>query len=425
MLKTLPDYFEEERKRAIERCLECGVCVKKCSIFKHVGIEQAPQDIQKKVMEFLKNGADNETVYSRAFACMGCYECVDKFCSQGLNPLLINEIIKQDYINNRVMEPSYPEPKDNTAPQRVLASIQVSAAEYKKISKASEKKTAKYVFFPGCNVYNQPEKILSALDVLDFITRDYAFVPGLDFCCGDAYIFSGSVEKGDKASKELIARLSSFNPEMVILWCPTCLCRFNITISPIKVIPFNLISFPQFLAQNMDKLPFKKSIRKKVTLHEPCKSAFTGFDLTGSREVLQKIPGVNLVEMPRHGKNTWCCGSGAVAYFPNSFEKVRDERLREAVQTGADALIDVCHYCHEVFIPAEQKYELSVTNYVSLVADALGIERQDKFKKYKHWGDLDKILDDAVNFIKESPYAHEKIIEVVEKTFVKLRGHHT
>ena len=54
-------------------------------------------------------------------------------------------------------------------------------------------------------------------------------------------------------------------------------------------------------------------------------------------------------------------------------------------------------------------------NYVSLVAEALGIEREDKFKKYKQWKDLDRILTDAEAYVETSPFSREKMIEVVKK----------
>jgi len=42
--------------------------------------------------------------------------------------------------------------------------------------------------------------------------------------------------------------------------------------------------------------------------------------------------------------------------------------------------------------------------------------RKEKFKKYKQWGNLSRILEDAEKFIEESPYSREKIIEVLRKT---------
>jgi hypothetical protein len=45
----------------------------------------------------------------------------------------------------------------------------------------TDKQHARYVLFPGCNVYFQPELILNALDIMDAVGDDYAFVPGSYF----------------------------------------------------------------------------------------------------------------------------------------------------------------------------------------------------------------------------------------------------
>jgi Fe-S oxidoreductase len=346
---------------------------------------------------------------------MECFKCVDNCCPEGLDPLLVNEIIKWEYRRNHVIETSYVDPKDSAVAQRVLASTQVSPEEYKRIFTATDKGTARYVFFPGCNVYFQPEKVLTALDIMGLITEDYAFVPGLDFCCGEVHLFSGAIERADKTSEELINTLSSYDPDTVILWCPTCHCRFEKTISPAREIPFKIRSFPQFIAENMDKLPLRNHLDRTVTLHEACKSAFTGVDLTGPRDVLKKIPGVRFIEMPRHAKNTVCCGSGAVVFFPKSFEAVRDERLAEAAQTNADSVVDICHFCHQVFAGEEPKYSYTSVNYVTLLAEAIGIQREDKLKKYIQLGDLDRVLEEAKEFVEKSPYSHDTIMEALHK----------
>ena len=109
----------------------------------------------------------------KAFACMECYKCVKKHCPKGLNPLLINEIIKWQYSLKGHAPITYTDTKDQYAKQRVLASIQVVAEDYKRIFMPTNKKSARFVFFPGCNVYIQPEKVLEALDIMDIIGEDY------------------------------------------------------------------------------------------------------------------------------------------------------------------------------------------------------------------------------------------------------------
>ena len=46
----------------------------------------------------------------------------------------------------------------------------------------------------------------------------------------------------------------------------------------------------------------------------------------------------------------------------------------------------VCHYCNQVFATEAARYDFSVTSYVRLVAQALGIHRQERFTTYALWG---------------------------------------
>lgn len=417
MAKTIAEHFESERERVLEQCTKCGLCIKKCPILMHTILKgMPPREIQERVIDFLSDGTADAAVYTKSFACMECYECVLGRCPKGLSPLTINEIIKYDYRRKNLAEIPYTDPKDHMAKQRVLSSIQVGDEDYRKIFTLSEKKQAKYVFFPGCNVYLQPEKILSALDVMDLITDDYAFLPGMDYCCGNVYIEAGDVEKGYQAAKEAIDKMASYQPEAVIFWCPTCYCRFITTVADTLEIPFKFVSFTQFLADNGSKLPFKGEMKETLTLHEACKMAFVGKDCESPREMLRAIPGVNLVEMARHGATTVCCGSSAMDFFPECMSVIREERLQEAAGTGADILVDICQTCHNIFATEEPKYPYQIKSYISVIASALGIEREDKFKKYKQWGSRRRIMEDAKDFIQSSPYSKEEIVRTLKNS---------
>jgi len=108
-------------------------------------------------------------------------------------------------------------------------------------------------------------------------------------------------------------------------------------------IPFQILSFPQYLAANMNRLTLSESAARTVTLQEACKSVYTGLDLNGPRDVLMQLPGIKLNKMEIRGS---CCGSWAIYCFPESSIKLRENRLNEAAQTGADLVATVCHYCN-------------------------------------------------------------------------------
>ena len=417
---TIVDHYVKEKQRFLDDCVRCGLCAEQCPILPYAEVGQwSFQDIQEAVFDFMNSTVPNRQAYAKAFACMECFKCTVEICPEGLNPMLINELIKREYISRGLADRAYGDAMAPDSLQRVLSSIQVSASDYRQITKPSDNQHARYVFFPGCNVYFQPEKILNALDIMNAIGDDYAYIPGLDYCCGDSLLFQGDLEEGSRRAEILVNTISGFQPEAVILWCPTCLCRFGKTISPSMNVPFKTLSFPQYLAKRMNRLKLSDASAGTMTLQEPCKSAYTALDLDGPREVLRQLPGVVLREMENHGKKTVCCGSGAISWFAESCAKFREDRLHEAAQTDAEYLVTVCHYCGQTFVSEEERFDFSVTNYVNLVANAMGVHRDDKFKRYVLWRDLNRILEDADEYILKSPFEKERIVEVLQTVFAK------
>ncbi len=415
---SIPDYYRRETQRYIENCTRCGLCAKGCPILPHTDMAAiSSRDIQASVFDGMTTGVFDHQAHTKAFACMECFKCTVGMCPEELNPMLVNEIIKGKIIAEGSLSGCIGDVRAPDSAHRVLARLQVSGPDHARITTASDKGAARYVFFPGCNVYFQPQKILAALDIMDAGGEDYAFIPGLDHCCGDSFFFEGRIEGGAARAEALVAAIAAYRPEAVVLWCPTCQCRLAQTISPVMDIPFEVLSFPQYLATTMHKLRLSAAAAGTVTLHEACKSAYTGVDRDGARHVLRQLPGVEFREMERHGAEAVCCGSGAVCWHPQSSDRMRTERLEEAARTGADRLVTVCHYCSQTFAAEERHYDFEIVSYIDLVAAAMGRTREDKFKQYTRWGDLESILEDAEAQIAASPFSRARIVEVIRAVF--------
>jgi Fe-S oxidoreductase len=65
------------------------------------------------------------------------------------------------------------------------------------------------------------------------------------------------------------------------------------------------------------------------------------------RQVLQRIPGLKLVEMPDSGHRSLCCGGGGGGIWleAKKGERLSDLRIQQAIETGADILAVACPYC--------------------------------------------------------------------------------
>jgi Fe-S oxidoreductase len=88
-------------------------------------------------------------------------------------------------------------------------------------------------------------------------------------------------------------------------------------------------------------------LNKKVTYHDPCYLGRHNGIYDEPRQVLESIPGLELVEMADTRENSLCCGGGGGRIWMETKkgERFSDLRLEQALKAGADILAVSCPYC--------------------------------------------------------------------------------
>jgi Fe-S oxidoreductase len=110
-----------------------------------------------------------------------------------------------------------------------------------------------------------------------------------------------------------------------------------------------VVHISQYLFQLIDegRLEPTKEYGKKVTYHDPCYLGRHNGIYDEPREVLKKIPGLELSEMAESREDSLCCGMGGGRIWmetPKS-ERFSDIRLEQAIEAGAEVLATACPYC--------------------------------------------------------------------------------
>jgi len=97
------------------------------------------------------------------------------------------------------------------------------------------------------------------------------------------------------------------------------------------------------------KITFTKEVPLTVTWHDPCHIGRHCGIYEEPRNILKAISGIRLVEMERIKDQAWCCGAGGGvrAAYPDLAFKIAEERVEEAKETGAEALVTCCPYCEQ------------------------------------------------------------------------------
>jgi len=83
-----------------------------------------------------------------------------------------------------------------------------------------------------------------------------------------------------------------------------------------------------------------------VTLHDPCHLARSLNVTEEPREVLRAIRNLDFREVASNRRSTVCCGAPGELIYPELSELVASKRVRELSDTGAEAVITLCPFCH-------------------------------------------------------------------------------
>jgi len=118
---------------------------------------------------------------------------------------------------------------------------------------------------------------------------------------------------------------------------------------PEFMVNFEVIHISQYLFELMNngKLGFNKAYKKKVAYHDPCYLGRHNGIYDQPREILKKIPGLELIEMPDSREDSFCCGGGGGRIWMETpkGERFSDLRLEQAIGVGAEVLATSCPYC--------------------------------------------------------------------------------
>jgi Fe-S oxidoreductase len=94
------------------------------------------------------------------------------------------------------------------------------------------------------------------------------------------------------------------------------------------------------------------------------------------RRVLERIPGLKLVEMVDNRENALCCGGGGnvETYDPDLVTAISSRRLAQARQAGAQTIVSACQQCERTLAAAARRdrVRLRIMDISEIVWQAVG-----------------------------------------------------
>ncbi len=426
--RDLADYFEYRGRRFAERCTNCGACLEVCPVYPLTGLAgKDPKAVIEKITDLLKGGSVSDEAYEMVFACNGGCDICSKACPEKLNPYsAFTSAIARIAKSGKQPPPQVYQviPKHRHSFTRVFSAIQSKPAERRWLSRApANPRPAEIVLFAGCSATGMMHTFLETMAILDKMGIDYVALGGDELCCGTAAMLWGDLNAAQAMGEELVSNISAFSPKKAVHFCTGCHVMCWAMLPRFIPVPFESSELAQFLVENVDRIPFQQRIDKVVAVHDACSLARLG-SYENPRQLLQAIPGITLVEMKHNRADSLCCGGATNTWRPDISEPLRRAPLREAEATGAQILATTCTGCQKSFAPLEKDYGFEVRSYISLLAEAVGVRQEDKFKKYVNFATVDEVVADTRECFEAGGYTTGEMELVLTDYFGRLCPRH-
>jgi len=364
-------------------CYQCAQCIPVCPV--NVVGDYGPRKIFRKV----QLGVDLLT-HEDLWQCTTCMNCL-RVCPKEVNMIEIMPAVREEAVLNGNVPAELQEAFENTFEYgNPLGESQRKRADWAKdacveVPIVKEiRRPVDVLWFVECYPSYHPrgkDASRALARVLNALGIDFGILGIEERCACDSQRLAGEKGLFEEFAEQNIETLKKYEFNKIMVTDPHALNAFR------KEYPeyggnFEVIHYTTLLAPLMGNLEFRKKLDCKVTFHDPCYLGRHNGEFDAPRQMIQALPGVELIEMWRCRENGYCCGGGGGGMWLDGFmadhvvERLSERRVREAVETGADVLAVCCPYEVSRFEDAVKSTgnegKLIVRDIIELVVEAMG-----------------------------------------------------
>jgi heterodisulfide reductase subunit D len=238
------------------------------------------------------------------------------------------------------------------------------------------------LFYAGCSaIYIEPQVGKATASILSEDKNKFNYLGENEFCCGNLLYTLGYRDKFIETAKSNLEVLKQFKIKEIVTPCPGCYRIFN------KVYPefvewpkIKVLHISQFIFNMIrgNKISLNRHIHIKSAYHDPCDLGRGMGVFEQPRQILRKIPGLELIEFEDNMEKSHCCGGGGGLLISdkNLAFSIAESRVKEIEEKGIDTIISSCPLCVSILRKAVEFLDLdiSVKDLSVIVADAAGLK---------------------------------------------------
>jgi Fe-S oxidoreductase len=376
--KEAIDAIKEAGGEAFKLCYQCGLCDTVCP-WNRVRTFSMRKLIREATFGLIE--IESEDIWR----CSTCGRCPQQ-CPRGVNQIEAGVSLRRIATEYGVFPPSVRPIRtvgaSLAAEGNPLGEERNKRADWAKgLSVKTFTEGTEVLYFPGCYLSydSRFKKVATATaNILNRAGVDFGILGSEENCCGESIRKTGDEKLFKRLAKENIKTFIENGVKKILVSSPHCYHTFKNEYPEFKV-NFEVVHITQYLLEliNEGRLELTKEYRKRITYHDPCYLGRHNGIYDEPRQVLKKVAGLELIEMPESREDSLCCGGGGGRIWMDTpkGERFSDLRLEQAIEVGAEALVTCCPYCITNFedsrLTLEDSESLEIKDITEIIQEVM------------------------------------------------------